>query len=272
MADAQSWDNAFRSLHGKAPDAKPNYVRFAAYVNMGSQRSRIGSTDTWYCTTEMSVLPIDLGIVVEEAYYLVGTVNGWDLASAVKFSHSDKNVYDDPVFTLSIDLTSDEAQAGWWWEDSARERLCRPELGWPLWRGDQRRHRPVGNLFKDGQAGQLVTAGPQLFTIDMLSCTYSVTNAVPALWTPRQLQRMECRGQLAARHHRLHQLFGIPVSQRRVAHDPPAPNRDNKYALGTRRPRHHRLQRISNLPVPEQGAGLLDQRKPRLAHLFHNPP
>ncbi|MFG6423410.1 MAG: hypothetical protein K1V71_03280 [Paramuribaculum sp.] len=32
MADAQSWDNAFRSLLGKAPDAKPNYVRFAAYV------------------------------------------------------------------------------------------------------------------------------------------------------------------------------------------------------------------------------------------------
>ncbi|MDE6545147.1 MAG: hypothetical protein K2L63_03550, partial [Paramuribaculum sp.] len=114
--DAQLWDNAFRSLLGKAPFERTNYVRFAGYINVGSQRSRIGTPDTWYCPTKVNVTPVDLGIQVEDAYYLVGTVNGWDLATAVKFSHSDKNVYDDPVFTLSIDITAEAAQAGWWWK------------------------------------------------------------------------------------------------------------------------------------------------------------
>lgn len=255
MADAQSWDNAFRSLLGKAPDAKPNYVRFAAYVNMGSQRSRIGSTDTWYCTTEMSVLPIDLGIVVEEAYYLVGTVNGWDLASAVKFSHSDKNVYDDPVFTLSIDLTSDEAQAGWWWKivpESAFAAQSWDGLYGVEINGDT---APVGNLFKDGQAGQLVTAGPQLFTIDMLSCTYSVTNAVPALWTPGNSNgwNVEASSQLATTDFTNYSGFLYLNGEWLMT---PAPNWDNKYALGTGGPGTIAYNGSSNLPVPEQGAGL----------------
>ena len=157
--DAQLWDNAFRSLLGKAPFERTNYVRFAGYINVGSQRSRIGTPDTWYCPTKVNVTPVDLGIQVEDAYYLVGTVNGWDLATAVKFSHSDKNVYDDPVFTLCIDITAEAAQAGWWWKIVPESSFAAGS--WEGLFGTEKDGDTAlsGNLFEDGNSGCLNRAG-----------------------------------------------------------------------------------------------------------------
>lgn len=254
-ADAQSWDNAFRSMYGKAPFANVNYIRFAAYLEIGSQRSRIGSTDNWYLPTTMDVTPIDLGIVVEEAYYLVGTVNGWDLSSAVKFAHSDKNVYDDPVFTLNIDIPTDQAEAGWWWKivpESAFQAQSWDGLYGVETDGDT---SLSGNLYAGGNAGQLKTAGPQLFTIDMLSCTYSVTNAVPALWTPGNSNGWNpaASSQLTTTDYTNYQGFLYLNGEWLMT---PAPNWDNKYALGEGGAGTLGFNASTNLPLPEQGAGL----------------
>ncbi|MCM1029775.1 MAG: hypothetical protein NC342_06255 [Pseudoflavonifractor sp.] len=252
--DPQLWDNAFRSLLGKAPAAQTNYVRFAGYLNIGTQRSRIGDLSTWFAPASASVTPIDLGIVVEEAYYLVGTVNGWDLASAVKFSHSDKNVYDDPVFTLNIDITAADAEAGWWWKivpESAFKAQSWDGLYGTETDGDT---APAGNLFKDGQAGQLKSAGQQLFSINMLSCTYSVTNAVPMLWTPGNSNGWspEGSGTLTTTDFTNYTGFLFLNGEWLMT---PAPNWDNKYALGAG-PGTLAYNGASNLPAPAEGSGL----------------
>lgn len=182
----QAWDDAFRRLLGKAPSAKPNYVRFAAYLTNGTQLLRVGDDNTWFAPTTVTVTPIDLGIRVEEAYYLVGSVNGWNLATAIKFDHSDKSVYDDPVFTLSINVTAEQAKEGWWWKIVPESNFKAQE--WNGLYGPEMNGDPAlsGNLYAGGEAGALSTAGQQLFTIDMLSCTYSVTNALKQLYTPGQ--------------------------------------------------------------------------------------
>ncbi len=42
---------------------------------------------------------------IASAYYLVGDMCGWDEASMIQFSHSDEDVYDDPVFTVTFSTT-----------------------------------------------------------------------------------------------------------------------------------------------------------------------
>ncbi len=252
--DAKSWDDAFRRLLGKAPAAKTNYVRYAAYLQIGSQISRIGTEDTWYGQTEVTVTPVDLGIHVEEAYYLVGTVNNWDLATAIKFEHSDKNVYDDPIFTLAIDITADQAAGGWWWKIVPESAF--KEQSWSGLYGVEKDGDTAasGNLFADGNSGMLVTPGQQLFTIDMLSCTYSVTNAVPQLYTPGNSNGWSIDGSsiLATSDYTNYTGFLYLNGEWLLL---PAANWDNKYAAGTS-DNTIVFNGASNLPCPAQGAGL----------------
>ncbi len=178
------WDEAFRHLLGKAPTAKDNFIRVAAYVCVGSQRSRVGGMDSWFADKKLSVTPVDLHINVESAYYLVGTLNNWDLGSAIKFDHSDLSQYDDPVFTLALDIPADLDKGECWWKivpESAYvagswEGLYGTEVN-----GDSAQE---GVLFENGEAGCLKVAGQYLFTINMLDCTYKVSQAIPMLYTP----------------------------------------------------------------------------------------
>lgn len=178
------WDDAYRHLLGKAPTAKDNYIRVAAYVCVGSQRSRIGGDDKWFGTKTISVTPVDLHINVESAYYLVGSLNDWDLATAIKFDHSDQSQYDDPVFTLAIDIPAALETDGCWWKIVPQS--CYEAGSWDGLYGTETDGDSAmdGVLFENGKAGCLKVAGQYLFTINMLDCTYSVTSAIPMLYTP----------------------------------------------------------------------------------------
>ncbi|MDE6480349.1 MAG: hypothetical protein K2L45_08760 [Muribaculaceae bacterium] len=178
------WDDAFRHLLGKAPFAKENYIRVAAYVCVGEQRSRIGGADGWYAEKSLSVTPVDLNIQVEEAYYLVGSLNDWQIPTAIKFSHSDLSPFDDPVFTLAIDVPAELETAGCWWKivpESAYQANSWDGLFGTATDGDTSLE---GLLVENGQAGCLKIAGQYLFTINMLDGSYKVSQAIPMLYTP----------------------------------------------------------------------------------------
>lgn len=53
-----------------------------------------------------SVVPV--APVIRDTYYLVGNICGWDTKAALKFNHSGKDVYEDPVFTLVFNVTDAE--------------------------------------------------------------------------------------------------------------------------------------------------------------------
>ncbi len=185
---ASEWDDAFRRLLGKSPYAKDNYLRIACYALIGEQRSRIAvgdrPEDIWFASSKVNVTPVDLHINVEEAYYLVGTQCDWKLENSIRFEHSDLSQYDDPVFTLAVDIPAELADAGWWWKivpQSAFETQDWNGVYGPEKDGDS---SLKGVLYKGGQAGALKVAGQYLFTINMLDCTYEVTQAIPMLYTP----------------------------------------------------------------------------------------
>ena len=48
------------------------------------------------------------GVNISDNYYLIGGPGGWDNSKDQKFSHSDKSVFDDPVFTYTFESTGGE--------------------------------------------------------------------------------------------------------------------------------------------------------------------
>lgn len=176
--DSKAWDDAFRSMLGRSPKAKDNYVRFAAYASGDGQLSRLGTTDTWFAAKKLSVTPVPMNFVIEENYYLIGTINGWALDSAFPFSHTDADVYDDPNFTITVEITEEEAAAGWWWKVAPASAVTSGEwtnVVGTVVNGDESLE---GSLFQgteetEAQAGCIKEAGTFLITVNLLDMTYS---------------------------------------------------------------------------------------------------
>lgn len=112
---ADDLEGAFVAAVGKAPKAQTVFFRVAAYATKGDAQVRMGGLDTYYVTGSSLVTPFDLGIVIEDNYGLLGSINGWSVADAVIFNH-EGNPYDNPIFTLEVTITDDQAADGWWWK------------------------------------------------------------------------------------------------------------------------------------------------------------
>ena len=100
-------------MFGRKADVKEVWVRYAGYVDGDNVSNiRLNGSDYYYATQAFYLAPIPPDFVVEPAYYLLGTINNWSVTEAIQMNHSDKDVYDDPVFTYVVDLTGGE----WWWK------------------------------------------------------------------------------------------------------------------------------------------------------------
>lgn len=179
------WDSIFRDKLGKSPAAKDNYVRFAAYINGGGQQVRVGNPDTWFAAKKLLVTPIPLDIKISEGYYLIGSINSWQLDNKYPFSHSTANVYDDPVFTITVTITEEEAAAGWWWKIASKEAIDAASwdltIAGPAKNGDEALEGKLIDV--DAQAGCIKEAGDYLITINMMDMTYKFQK-MSYLYTP----------------------------------------------------------------------------------------
>lgn len=93
--------SAVESYYGKNPIARNLAVTVMAYIKQAEQAFCVSSNQV---EVQVTLIKPD----ISESYYLVGDMVGWDEASMIKFAHSDVNVYDDPVFTISITTTADD--------------------------------------------------------------------------------------------------------------------------------------------------------------------
>lgn len=172
--DAKAWDDWFRATLGKSPAAKSNWVRFAAYINYNGQLSRVATEDTWFLTKELTVTPVPLDITIEEHYYLIGTLNDWGLNDLYPFSHNDAmSVYDDSNFTITVEISEEQAAAGWWWKIaplSAVENNDWNAVVGTVVDGDTALEGKLTDT--DAKAGCINEAGTFLMTINMMDMTY----------------------------------------------------------------------------------------------------
>ncbi|MDE6291664.1 MAG: SusF/SusE family outer membrane protein [Muribaculaceae bacterium] len=181
----------------KGPKAKEIEARFILKSVVGDGKNQmeayVGGKDNYYGPYKFTVQPFPSTLVIEQNYYILGSINGWSVEQAVKFNHSSADPYDDPVFTLKLDIPDSEAAEGWWWKiipestyvtgnwvDAANGSFGVAENGDEALEGLLVARTDT----EDCGAGCLKTGGQLLLTINIEEGTYAFTSAVDFLYTP----------------------------------------------------------------------------------------
>lgn len=94
------------------PAQTPLYVRTVLHtVTAGTAEAIVGKPgENYFAEKNVQFTPL-FKVQISPAYYVIGAGAGWsaDGARTQKFSHSDADVYDDPIFTIIVDAGGDDA-------------------------------------------------------------------------------------------------------------------------------------------------------------------
>ena len=158
---------------GKRPSERDIDATLDAWVNNGSTAIKMATSE------KFQVKAIPEAPVIEEGYYLVGdmftteTTNGWTIEAAKAFNHSDKDVYEDPVFTVSFETT----KADQYWKIIPKKNIESGDI-WaagvvgPKVDGDDSMTGALTN--GDAKAGKIAKAGKYKLTINMMDYSYTI--------------------------------------------------------------------------------------------------
>ena len=165
-------DANVKTLYGKRPQANTFYTQLAALVKSADGRRIQLLSNVITATVTPQAMPI------ESAYYLIGDFPGWNAtsASAYAFSHSDKDVYEDPIFTLTVTIPS----AGSNWK-VAPQSFIEDGNNWDVVLGNVAADQNTaleGELLANGGSMQFAEAGTYKITLNMEEYTY-VTELIP---------------------------------------------------------------------------------------------
>lgn len=159
--------------YGKRPKERDIDATLDAWVSNGSTAVKMATSATF------KVKAIPEAPVIEEGYYLVGNMfatektDGWTKGDAKAFNHSDKDVYDDPVFTITFETT----KADQYWKIIPKKNIESGDI-WaagvvgPKVDGDASMTGSLTNV--DAQAGKIAKAGKYKLTINMMDYSYAI--------------------------------------------------------------------------------------------------
>ena len=165
--------NYITNKYGKRPTKRDIDATLDAWQSNGSTAVKMVTSETF------QVKAIPEAPVIEEGYYLVGDmfttddVNGWTKGVAKAFNHSDKDVYEDPVFTVSFETT----KADQYWKIIPKKNIDADDL-WaagvvgPKVDGDDSMTGALTN--GDAKAGKIAKAGKYKLTINMMDYSYTI--------------------------------------------------------------------------------------------------
>ena len=165
--------NYITNKYGKRPTERDIDATLDAWQSNGSTAVKMATSETF------QVKAIPEAPVIEEGYYLVGDmfttddVNGWTKGVAKAFNHSDKDVYEDPVFTVSFETT----KADQYWKIIPKKNidaddLWAPGVVGPKVDGDDSMTGALTN--GDAKAGKIAKAGKYKLTINMMDYSYTL--------------------------------------------------------------------------------------------------
>lgn len=158
---------------GKRPTERDIDATLDAWVSNGATAVKMATSETF------QVKAIPEAPVIEEGYYLVGDmfttddVDGWTKEVAKAFNHSDKDVYEDPVFTVSFETT----KADQYWKIIPKKNIDADDL-WaagvvgPKVDDEDSMTGSLTNV--DAKAGKIAKAGKYKLTLDMMDYTYTI--------------------------------------------------------------------------------------------------
>ena len=159
--------------YGKRPTERNIDATLDAWVSNGATAVKMATSE------KFQIKAIPEAPVIEEGYYLVGDMfktkdhDGWTKEAAKAFNHSDKDVYDDPVFTITFETT----KADQYWKIIPKKNIDSGDI-WaagvvgPKVDGDDSMTGSLTNV--DAQAGKIAKAGKYKLTINMMDYSYTI--------------------------------------------------------------------------------------------------
>ncbi len=159
--------------YGKRPTERDIDATLDAWVSNGATAVKMATSE------KFQIKAIPEAPVIEEGYYLVGDMfktkdhEGWTKEAAKAFNHSDKDVYDDPVFTITFETT----KADQYWKIIPKKNIdsgdiCAAGVVGPKVDGDDSMTGTLTN--GDAKAGKIAKAGKYKLTINMMDYTYTI--------------------------------------------------------------------------------------------------
>lgn len=161
---------------GKRPTERDIDATLDAWVSNGVTAVKMATSE------KFQIKAIPEAPVIDEGYYLVGDmfttedgVNGWNTISDKQtFKHSDKDVYEDPIFTITFETT----KADQYWKiipkanvDAGNTDASAAGVVGPKVDGED---RMTGSLTNgDAKAGKIAKAGKYKLTLNMMDYTYT---------------------------------------------------------------------------------------------------
>ena len=163
--------------YGKRPVEHDINATLDAWISNGSTAVKMATSETF----QAKAIPV--APVIDEGYYLVGDmfttedgVNGWNTISAKQaFKHSDKDVYDDPIFTITFETT----KADQYWKiipkanvDAGNTDASAAGVVGPKIDGDDSMTGLLTNA--DAKAGKIAEPGKYKLTLNMMDYSYTI--------------------------------------------------------------------------------------------------
>lgn len=161
---------------GKRPTEHDIDATLDAWVSNGVTAVKMATSEKF----QIKAIPEDP--VIDEGYYLVGDmfttedgVNGWNTISDKQtFKHSDKDVHEDPIFTITFETT----KADQYWKiipkanvDAGNTDASAAGVVGPKVDGED---SMTGSLTNgDAKAGKIAKAGKYKLTLNMMDYTYT---------------------------------------------------------------------------------------------------
>ncbi len=189
-ASVYDFEEAYANNISRGLETTTLYVRYAAFITntTGSENVRVGGPETFYCTSSVNFTPVLIGHEIEEAYYLVGSFNGWDIASAIPFTKTNEgNQYDEPDFHVNIKVTPEQAEAGYSWKIIPASAF---QAG--TWEGaygvvpasdtETDSGSLIASAEAESNAGTIAQPGSYQIKVNMFDLTYSIGLAYDYLW------------------------------------------------------------------------------------------
>ena len=165
--------NYITNKYGKRPTMRDIDATLDAWQSNGSTAVKMVTSETF------QVKAIPEAPFIDNGYYLVGDmfttddVNGWTKGVAKAFNHSDQDVYEDPVFTVSFETT----KADQYWKIIPKKNidaddLWAPGVVGPKVDGDDSMTGALTN--GEAKAGKIAKAGKYKLTINMMDYSYTI--------------------------------------------------------------------------------------------------
>lgn len=160
--------------YGKRPVERDIDATLDAWVSNGSTTVKLATSEAF------QVKAIPVAPVIDEGYYLVGDmfkaegVDGWNTVSEKQaFKHSARDVYDDPIFTITFETT----KADQYWKIIPKKNIVAGDL-WadgvvgPKVDGSDSMEGLLTNVGPG--AGKIAEPGKYKLTLNMMDYSYTI--------------------------------------------------------------------------------------------------